>query len=63
MKLISDEDMSEESDEEEGNSPSEQQNNVGEKNKNKEDLSEQPRKSAAQLMRDKKKQTALTLQW
>ena len=45
-------------------SPSDQQSIPDStKNQNKDEATEQPRKSAAQLMRDKKKQTALTLQW
>ena len=55
-------------DESDGNetttSPSDQQSiSDNTKNQNKDEVTEQPRKSAAQLMRDKKKQTALTLQW
>ena len=53
-----------ESDDNETTSPSDQQSipDIA-KNQNKDEVTEQPRKSAAQLMRDKKKQTALTLQW
>ncbi len=66
QRTFSDDDVSEDdTDEVETERSSVQQTNLPESTKSKaQDVTaDQPRKSAAQLMRDKKKQTALTLQW